>query len=248
MSIDRSLLYKKIKDRIHASASNIHGDISMILMLIRKTLFNNPVNGCIMKCNRSEWLGLPLSKSLFHTPANKGLPIGNLTSQLFANIYLDEFDHFIKQVLRLKYYGRYVDDMVIVHKDKHYLRSIIPEIKQYLSGQLMLELHPRKIYLQHCSKGVTFLGVIIKPYRSYISSRTKANFYSTVNECNKEINEEMMSKTTIKKTEAKLNSYLGILQHYSTFRLRRRMIETYLSLKYLKLIRVSAGYKKVKVC
>ena len=184
MSIDRSILYEKIKKRVISQASKIDGDIQLILSLIRKTIFNDPVNGYIMKCKKAEWKDLPSSKSLFHAGKNKGLPIGNLTSQLFANIYLDEFDHFMKKDLKLKYYGRYVDDIVVIHPDYAYLKSTIPVITNYLKVNLMLQLHPRKIYLQHYTKGVVFLGAIMKPYRTYIGTRTKTNFYFSIRKYN----------------------------------------------------------------
>ena len=184
MSIDRCLLYEKLKYNVIKHSARIDGDIQTILYLIRHTIFNDPTIGCIMKCKRSEWKGLPASKSLFHAGKNKGLPIGNLTSQLFANIYLDEFDHFMKHDLKLKYYGRYVDDIVVVHPEKEYLKSIIPLIRDYLREKLGLQLHPKKMYLQYYSKGVIFLGAIIKPYRIYIAPRTKANFYNTIERYN----------------------------------------------------------------
>jgi len=116
---------------------------------------------------------------------NCGLPIGNLTSQLFGNVYLDEFDHWVKKYLHIKYYGRYVDDFVLIHPSKEYLKLSISYIRDYLKEKLHLELHPNKIYLQHFSKGVKFLGAVIKPYRIYIASRTKGNFYKAIEKQNK---------------------------------------------------------------
>ena len=70
-----------------------------------------------------------------------------------------------------------MDDFVIVHPDKEYLKSLIPLIKEYLQSELSLELHPKKIYLQHYARGVDFLGTVIKPHRIYIRNRMKGNFY-----------------------------------------------------------------------
>jgi retron-type reverse transcriptase len=99
---------------------------------------------------------LPRTKSLFHAAPDCGLPIGNLTSQLFSNIYLNEFDHYIKEELAINYYGRYVDDFVLIHHDKQYLLSLIPQISVALKD-IGLQLNANKIYLQHYSKGVSFL-------------------------------------------------------------------------------------------
>ena len=96
--------------------------------------------------------GLPPDKSLFHSPTGVGLPIGNLTSQLFANVYLHELDKFVKHTLKIRHYGRYMDDFVLIHTDKAYLQSCIQRISSFLSEKLHLTLHPNKIYLQHCSK------------------------------------------------------------------------------------------------
>ncbi|WP_415579509.1 RNA-directed DNA polymerase, partial [Elizabethkingia anophelis] len=128
-----------------------------------------------MKGKLSDWNGLPNSKSLFKSKKGCGLPIGNLTSQLFSNVYLNSFDHYLKNELGVKYYGRYVDDFYIFHRSKNYLKYIMRESRNYLLKE-GLELHPKKIYLQHYSKGFQFLGTYIKPHRIYIGKRTARNF------------------------------------------------------------------------
>jgi hypothetical protein len=157
-------------------------------------IFNDPTKSCIIKSGKSDWAGLPKSKSLFYAGKNKGLPIGNLTSQFFGNIYLNDFDHFAKYKLACGYYGRYVDDIVIVHEDKEYLKMIIPEIARYLKENLNLELHGKKIYLQHFRKGVSFLGVFIKPHRIYAGKRLKGNFYCKIFQINDIINKKLITK------------------------------------------------------
>jgi len=91
---------------------------------LKKNIFNDPKENCIIKGKTEDWVGLPKTKSLFHAQPNCGLPIGNLTSQLFGNIYMNEFDHWIKKELGIKHYGRYVDDFVLIHESKDYLQSI----------------------------------------------------------------------------------------------------------------------------
>ena len=86
--------------------------------VIKKVVMNNPATNCIIKGKKSDWDGLPKNKSLFHSPKGCGLPIGNLTSQVFANFYMDKFDHYIKHNLGIRYYGRYVDDFVVVLLNK----------------------------------------------------------------------------------------------------------------------------------
>jgi len=190
MSIDRTILYKKIEKTLRRLKNKANFDIDFMLGLIRKVVFHDPKKNCIIKGRKSNWKGLPKNKSLFFADKNKGLPIGNLTSQLFGNVYLNDFDIFIKHLLRAKYYGRYVDDIVVVHQDREYLKSIIPFMEKYLRNNLFLELHPKKIYLQHFSKGVRFLGTVIKPYRIYIQNRVKGNFYQKIRYWNNLVTEK----------------------------------------------------------
>lgn len=245
MSIDRSLLYEKIKSRLIKYASKIDGDLHTILYLTRMTIFNDPVNGCIMKSRRTEWNDLPASKSLFHAGQNKGLPIGNLTSQLFANIYLNELDHFMKGNLQLKYYGRYVDDMMVVHRDLKHLKSVVPVIGDYLLSNLELRLHPRKIYLQHYSKGVAFLGTVIKPYRTYISARTKTNFIRSVTKYNQQTENQLPTTALLKQFISGMNSYLGIMIHYKTAKLREKIVKTRISAVWWRFFFAMGRYRKL---
>lgn len=211
MSIDRIILYQQVKKTLDKFKDVVIFDYNLVLWLVRKIIFYEPTKSCIIRGTKNDWQHLPKSKSLFWAGKNKGLPIGNLTSQLFGNVYLNSFDHFIKHKLGCKYYGRYVDDLVIVHQDKKYLKLIIFLLKKYLQDNLFLELHPKKIYFQHFSKGVSFLGTIIKPYRIYISNRVKGNFYKKLKYWNN------LSISII-------NSYLGIMKHYNTYNLRQKIL------------------------
>ena len=178
MSIDRGILYRRLEAFVREKYSA--PDRELVLDLCRKVVFRDPARNCVVKGRRSDWDGLPADKSLFHSRPGCGLPIGNLTSQVFANFYLSPFDHFMKHDLGLRYYGRYVDDMVVVHPDRGFLAALVPVAADYLRRELGLTLHPRKIYLQHYAHGVKFLGVIIKPRRIYIESRTKGNFHFAI--------------------------------------------------------------------
>lgn len=179
MGINRNILFEKINQKLK-TINNANFDINLMTYLIHAVIFNDPTKNCYVKGKREDWIGLPKSKSLFFAKKDKGFPIGNLTSQLFGNIYLNDFDHFVKEKLGIKHYGRYVDDMVFVHNDKDYLKSIISQIKTYLKEELDLTLHPKKIYFQNYTKGVKFLGTYILPERIYIDKRTKNNFHSTI--------------------------------------------------------------------
>ncbi len=225
MNIDKKILYKKINKILIKDESRIKNiDFSLLDYLIKKNIFDDPTLNCRVRGNKKNWVGLPKNKSLFFSNKNKGLPIGNLTSQLFSNIYLNDFDHFLRYKLNCKYYGRYVDDFFIVSRDKFFLKNIIEKIRRYLSKELDLDIHPNKIYLQHYSKGVDFLGGYLKPYRIYIKNKTKGNLHKLIENWNNKMLEEEIKKKEIFDFVTKINSYLGLLGHFRTKRLRNKFI------------------------
>jgi len=247
MAIDRSILYQKVKKTLEHFRKMADFDINLVSYLIHKIIFHDPTKNCTIKGRRENWKGLPKSKSLFFAGENKGLPIGNLTSQLFGNVYLNDFDHFIKYNLGCKYYARYVDDFAIVHPDKEYLKSIIPILREYLQFNLFLELHPKKIYLQHFSKGVNFLGTAIKPYRIYIRNRTKGNFYKKIQYWNNFLikRQYKISKRNLAQFLSSMNSYLGLMEHYNTYKLRKKMLTQNLSPYFWDYVYMSNNYNKL---
>ena len=245
MHIDKELLLNKLVHFINEKYTD--KDKQLILEICRIIINNNPTQNVIIKGGRSNWNGLPTDKSLFHSPANCGLPIGNLTSQVFANFYMNDFDHYIKNTLGIRYYGRYVDDFVIIHEDKEFLKELIPKLSNFLSSKLKLRLHPRKIYLQKYDKGVTFLGVVIKSFRLYIANRTKGNFYAAMERHNKIARDHRPTKEELKHFQSSMNSYLGIMKHYKTYALRKRMIFKYLSAWWWNHVSLKGGYVKVVV-
>jgi len=245
MNINRKLLFDKLQsyilDKYH------HPDQKIVLDLCRMIIFYSPVDNCIIKGFKTDWDGLPKSKSLFYTPKDCGLPIGNLTSQVFANFYLNFFDHFIKHDLKLRYYGRYVDDFVIVHKDKEYIESVIPKIRTFLSDKLFLTLHPDKIYLQHYSKGVKYLGSVIKPNRIYIANRTKGNFYDSIIRHNQVAESHKPDRAELQQIQCSINSYLGIMVHYKSYNIRKYYLLKYLNSFLKKRFTTTVKYSKVLI-
>lgn len=214
MSINKDILYEEIYNRLN-SVKNSNFDKQIVLYLVENIVFNDPTINFTSKSKSFMWLGLPKSKSLFFADERKGLPIGNLTSQLFANIYLDKLDHFIKKNLNIKYYGRYVDDMIFINCNKESLKEIMQKINIYLSDQLELAIHPKKVYLQHYSKGVKFLGTYIMPRRIYIEKRIKRNAYRTI------VSSDIKN---IDESISKVNSYLGLMKQYNTYKLRKSIL------------------------
>jgi RNA-directed DNA polymerase len=242
MHINKVILFAELQTFIEQKY--LAPDKTLLLELCEKIIFYEPTQHCIIKSKRSAWQGLPPDKSLFYSAPQCGLPIGNLTSQVFAKFYMNSFDHFIKHDLGIRYYGRYVDDFILVHEDKDYLKALIPVIKARLQDHLQLTLHPNKIYLQHYSKGVQFLGAIIKPHRIYIAKRTQGNFYEAIVKQNAQVLAQKPGKEQQAAFLSSMNSYLGILKHYQTHKLRKRLLFNNLSARWWNCVYLSGGIAK----
>ena len=106
------------------------------------------------------------------------MPLGNLTSQFFANVYLNELDYFVKHKLKTKYYIRYVDDFIILHKSKSQLKIWKKQIKLFLKENLKLELHPDKSKIVSLSRGIDFVGFRNFYYYKLLRKRNSANLKS----------------------------------------------------------------------
>ena len=246
MAMNKNILFQKIKNELQKRKEKINFDFELVLYLIKQTIFNDPTKNCIIKGKKSDWNDLPATKSLFSAGPNCGLPIGNLTSQLFGNIYMNEFDHFVKQNCGIKYYGRYVDDFVLIHNSKEYLKNLIPIISYFLQIELKLTLHPKKIYLQHYSKGVKYLGTVIKPSRIYIATITAGNFYNSIEKWNKIIRaNKKLTRQELEKFISSMNSYLGIMKHYKTYKIRKKFLLEKLSGYFFNYVYISGGYGKL---
>jgi retron-type reverse transcriptase len=141
---------------------------------------------------------------------NVGLPLGNLTSQLFVNIYMNEFDQFVKHRLKAKHYIRYADDFVIVSENKQWLENQIPLIRESLGDKLKLELHPDKISIKTISSGVDFLGLINFPNHRILRTKTKRRMLKKIGRNKNNLQNGLISDETLNQS---LQSYIGILRH-----------------------------------
>lgn len=146
----------------------------------------------------------------FHYTKGKGLPLGNVTSQLFANIYMNKFDQFIKHTIKAKYYIRYCDDFIILHKSKDFLESLVFIIFDFLLRELKIELHPRKVEIRKIIQGVDFLGYVVKPNYRVLRTNTKNRIISKLEKSKNLLDLDLISN---KKFDAILASYLGVLSH-----------------------------------
>jgi len=220
MNMNKQLLHNQIQSlQLVESLECSDIEKETLKYLIEQVIFTNPVQQCIINGNRELWKFIPNNKSLFHSSVNCGLPIGNLTSQIFGNIYLNEFDHWVKEELKITHYGRYVDDMLFMHRDANYLKQCLPAIQRKMKEYGLL-VHPKKIYFQHYAKGFEFLGRYIKPYRSYISNRTKNNFIQMLKKLETDLHkgdDYLFNNALLTYYRSCINSYLGIFMKANSY-------------------------------
>lgn len=144
------------------------------------------------------WLIKKVIDSFYSTDTGIGLPLGNLTSQLLVNIYMNKFDQFLKHKLKTKYYIRYTDDFVVFSQNRQYLEEITSEIQDFLKNKLKLKLNPDKISIKTLNSGEDFLGWVNFPDHRVLRTTTKRRMFRRI-------------KTN--PTPETLNSYLGFLRY-----------------------------------
>ena len=215
MSIDKCILADLIDRFVEEKYTG--EDKDDLRWLCRIVILHEPEKNCERHSPASYWNYLPANKSLFTNGEGKGVAIGNLFAQLFANFLLNSLDWLVEE-LGLTYHGRYVDDFYMIHRDKMVLLNAVPRIREKLS-ELGLELNERKFYFQHYTKGVEFTGSILKPNRVYTCNRTITNFVAAVRRLNaaKDLRQAEHAVNSI-------NSYLGLLRHNNEYNTRKRVL------------------------
>jgi hypothetical protein len=162
IGIDRHILYERLAAKETDPA---------VLWLIRTLLFHEPTENChLRRARKVDFEKLPAHQTLFKAAPHCGLPIGNLTSQFFANVYLDALDQFVKHQLKARYYVRYCDDFVLLSEDRAVLEGWEAQIREFLLNELRLTLNDRK-RLRPVSDGIDFLGYIARP--DYLLARRR---------------------------------------------------------------------------
>jgi len=224
MNIDKHRLLKICRDtlgKMRHRISDVDGktwesvlDYSFLDYLLESIIFADPVKDCILLGDVHDWEKLPKEKSLFFTHPCKGLPIGNLTSQLFSNIYMNVFDQYVKRGLGCRHYGRYVDDAYIVSDSRSMLKSVIPKIKAFLDSELGLCLNPDKLKIFDANHGVEFLGAYIKPFRTYMSSSSLRRIRAKILSMGNGGCDNVSLRSSV-------NSYLGVFSHCDSYCMRR---------------------------
>lgn len=212
VSLKKDILFEMIKKQVKNPE---------ILWLAETIIFYNPTLNYYRKSQMSLFDLIPDHKSLFKVGQNQGLPIGNLTSQFFANVYLNELDQYAKRELKTKHYFRYVDDLVILSQDKQQLKFWRDEIDKFLRCKLKLRLHPKKQIMQGVEKGIDFLGFVVKPEYTLTRRRIIRNLKEKLWNFNKD--SEKFTEEKINKALSVANSYYGQFKHSNTFGLRRKL-------------------------
>lgn len=239
MSIIKSKLAKMVDDFI---VEHYEGDDKEDLRwLCNLVVMHRPELNCERRSPLWMWNFIPKEKSLFTNGEDRGIAIGNLFAQLFANFLLNTIDWKIDSVCVR--HNRYVDDISFVSKDKEKLLSIVPMLRTEL-GKLGLRLNEKKFYLQHYSKGVQFTGAVIKPDRIYVANHTINSFAFAVERLGNAT--EMGVIDDIKKNIASVNSYLGVMAHYNEYATKRRIM-TKLPPKFYEYCYIDGHFDVVKL-
>jgi len=175
-------------------------DHAILLTMLRERMLDKRITDLLRETVES-----------FSCQPGRGLPLGNLISQLFVNIYMTPFDQFVKHQLKERYYLRYADDFVIFSPDKSRLQAAVSCVSQFLHEKLQLELHPQKVSIHTLASGVDFLGWVHFPDHRVLRTATKRR---------------MIRKVGVAKTFETFQSYLGLLSHGNTHKLREQLAES----------------------
>lgn len=218
-SIDKFILFEEIKKLVFEP---------WLLNLIEKIIFHDPKTNVRIKSPKSLIKKLPPYKSLYNTEQYKGLPIGNLTSQFFSNIYLNKMDQYAKHILKCKYYARYVDDIIILDKDHGFLNHAYYKLDNFIKSELNLWLNNKKKDINKISKGFDFIGCCIKPGHRHLRKRIINKSYKALNDWKKD--PKRFDLDNLENYRNKINSYLGMFKHTNDYNTRKKIIDNSLSL------------------
>lgn len=215
MSLPRDRLMQKINWGLKRQYPNGGRVYETVKYLWEEVIFDNPTENVRRRGQMKNWDLLPKSKSLFCQPPGQGIVIGNLSSQLLSNIYLDPLDRFVTMELGWKHYGRYVDDFYYVVTEEELPQALrdIKVIEDYLAG-MGLTLHPKKRHIQNIKRGIPFLGVVVYPGRIIPGKRIKQYFWEAAWMYAHDFTDE-----------ASIISYLGHMKHMNARKVEKAVFD-----------------------
>jgi RNA-directed DNA polymerase len=231
-SIDRPILWLLLQRRLRKAARS--GRLApleheQLHWLSHRLLRHDPAANVLLRGRPESFAQVPAHKRLLAAPPHKGLPIGNLTSQFFANVYLNELDQFVKHELKCRHYLRYVDDMVLLHENPDQLCRWEEEIEQFLAQRLQLSLKQRGI-LKPVGDGADFLGYIVRPHYRLVRRRVVGNLREKLDAFEQQhmrYGALTLSAPARQWLEAMVASYWGHFRHASHWRLTQELFDAY---------------------
>ncbi|UHQ21934.1 reverse transcriptase [Lysobacter sp. 5GHs7-4] len=220
-SIHRATLYGLLKPVMERA------QLPLVARRATHALLRRPPRaaGVVLRATDEEAAQVPAHKRLANAPTGCGLPIGNLSSQFFANVYLDALDQFVKHELKAKRYLRYVDDFVIVHHDRHQLAAWRDQIEAFLAKRLRLSLKADQ-KLRPLADGIDFLGYVVRPTHTLVRPRVLAHAREALAAWQRaHVSGDAIQATpaALRAVQSTAASYAGHFRHADTHRMQRRL-------------------------
>jgi retron-type reverse transcriptase len=199
----------------------LKGDITQFFPSVNHAILKQIIGRAIRDKKVSYLIDIIIRSYESPDQDGKGIPIGALTSQLFANIYMDQLDHYIKEVCQVTYYARYMDDFVILHKNKKVLQQLLCKIEDYLHEHLKLNLNPKTAIFPG-KQGIDFCGYRIWP--THVKPR-KSTVKRAKKRLKKMTQEYKTNPAILEHAKASLNSFLGYIKHCSGFKTTKSLLK-----------------------
>jgi hypothetical protein len=200
----------------------------LVFYYLKLIIFHNYQKKLLLKSSKEKFDLIPKHKSFIQSNNLKiGLPIGNLTSQFFANVYLNKFDKYIKNMTDMEnkklFYLRYMDDFIILNKNKFFLLRLLVKIDYFLKEELFLKLHENKIIIKKIEKGLDFLGYIIKDNYILVRKKIIKNLNRRIRIYNHNFKKYGVKKEYLEKYLQILNSYFAHFNLSNSYKLKNKI-------------------------